>query len=179
MLRVAMLYVSSRAVAEEVVQEAWLGVIAGLPRFEGRSSLKTWIFRILTNTAITRGQREGRNIPFASLGGEGDLDQPAVDADRFLGTDERWAGHWASSPSSPASMPEERLLASEARERVHAAIAKLPVNQRAVITLRDVSGFDSEETCSLLEISEVNQRVLLHRARATVRAALEEYLEEA
>ncbi len=177
MLRVAMLYVPSRAVAEEVVQEAWLGVIAGLSRFEGRSSLKTWVFRILTNTAKTRGGRESRSVPFSSLAEDGP-DEPAVGPDRFLGADHRWAGHWASTPRSLAEVPEERLLAREARDRIEAAIATLPPSQRAVITLRDVNGFSAEETCGLLDISEANQRVLLHRARARVRAALEDYVEE-
>jgi RNA polymerase sigma-70 factor, ECF subfamily len=176
MLRVAMMYVSTRAVAEEVVQEAWLGVFKGLDRFEGRSSLKTWIFRILTNTAKTRGEREGRSVPFSSLAGD-EHDEP-VDADRFLGPDHRWAGHWSSAPRSPREVPEERLLAGEARERIVAAIEALPENQRAVITLRDVDGFDAGEACDILGISEVNQRVLLHRARAKVRGALEEYLDE-
>ena len=174
MLRVAMMFVSSRAVAEEVVQEAWLGVLKGLDRFEGRSSLKTWIFRILTNTAKTRGEREGRSVPFSSLGGDAGDDAP-VDADRFLGNGHRWAGHWASSPRD---VPEERLLAGEARKRIADAIEALPENQRAVITLRDVDGFDADEACEILGISEVNQRVLLHRARAKVRTALEQYLDE-
>lgn len=174
MLRVAQLYVPSRAVAEEVVQEAWLGVLAGLDRFEERSSLKTWIFRILTNRAKTRGEREGRTVPFSALAGDDDDDEPAVDADRFHHAG-RWPGHWAAPPRA---VPEERLLAAEARERVESAIAALPPNQRAVITLRDVEGFGAEEACSVLGISETNQRVLLHRARSKVRAALEEYLEE-
>jgi RNA polymerase sigma-70 factor, ECF subfamily len=178
MLRVAMMYVSSRAVAEEVVQEAWLGVLKGLDRFEGRSSLKTWIFRILTNTAKTRGEREGRSLPFSSLAGDDDGDEAPVDADRFLGARHRWAGHWASSPRSPRDVPEERLLADEARGRIAAAVETLPEGQRAVITLRDIDGFGAEEACEILGISEVNQRVLLHRARAKVRAALEEYLDE-
>jgi RNA polymerase sigma-70 factor (ECF subfamily) len=178
MLRVAMMYVSSRAVAEEVVQEAWLGVIAGIDRFEGRSSLRTWIFRILTNTAKTRGQREGRSVPFSSLAGpeEGD-DEPAVPADRFLGPDHRWAGHWASSPRNPRAVPEAELLGTEARERIAAAIEGLPESQRAVITLRDVDGFDADETSAILGITDGNQRVLLHRARAKVRTALEDYLD--
>jgi RNA polymerase sigma-70 factor, ECF subfamily len=175
---VAMMYVSSRAVAEEVVQEAWLGVLKGLDRFEGRSSLKTWIFRILTNTAKTRGEREGRSLPFSSLAGDDDGDEAPVDADRFLGARHRWAGHWASSPRSPRDVPEERLLADEARGRIAAAVETLPEGQRAVITLRDIDGFGAEEACEILGISEVNQRVLLHRARAKVRAALEEYLDE-
>jgi RNA polymerase sigma-70 factor, ECF subfamily len=178
MLRVAMMFVSSRAVAEEVVQEAWLGVLKGLDRFEGRSSLKTWIFRILTNTAKTRGEREGRSVPFSSLAGDTADDEAPVDADRFLGPGSRWAGQWASAPRSPRDVPEDRLLAAEARARISAAIDALPENQRAVITLRDVDGFDAEEACDILGISEVNQRVLLHRARAKVRAALEQYLDE-
>jgi RNA polymerase sigma-70 factor (ECF subfamily) len=175
MLRVALLYVGSRAVAEEVVQEAWLGVIAGLPRFEGRSSLKTWIFRILTKIAKTRGQREARSIPFSSLAPADEPGEPAVDSDRFLGPETAWDGHW-SSARAPDAVPEERLLAREARARLDAAIEALPENQRTVITLRDVSGLSSEETCDLLGISEINQRVLLHRARAKVRAAYEDYL---
>jgi len=173
-----MMYVSTRAVAEEVVQEAWLGVFAGLDRFEGRSSLKTWIFRILSNTAKTRGEREGRSVPFSSLAGDDEDDDGAVDADRFLGPDHRWAGHWASSPRNPRDVPEERLLAGEAQARIEAAVEALPENQRAVITLRDVDGFDAEDACEILGISEGNQRVLLHRARAKVRTALEGYLDE-
>jgi RNA polymerase sigma-70 factor (ECF subfamily) len=180
MLRVAMMYVPTRAIAEDVVSDAWLGVLKGLDRFEGRSSLKTWIFRILTNTAKTRGQREGRSVPFSSLGGgaDDDADDSPVDADRFIGDGHRWSGHWASAPRNPRDVPEERLLAGEARERIAAAIEQLPESQRAVITLRDVDGFDAEETREILGISDVNQRVLLHRARAKVRAALEGYLNE-
>ncbi len=174
MLRIARLYVPTRAVAEEVVQEAWLGVLSGLDRFEGRSSLKTWIFRILTNRAKTRGEREGRTVPFSALAADGDEDEPAVDPDRFLGSGVA-QGHWAAAPRA---LPEERLLAGEARRRIEAAIAALPPNQRTVITLRDVEGFGAEEACSVLGISETNQRVLLHRARSKVRAALEDYLEE-
>jgi len=173
MLRVAMLYVPSRAVAEEVVQETWLAVLDGLDRFEGRSSLKTWIFRILVNRAISRGQRERRIVPFSALAAE-DADEPAVDPDRFLGPESEYPGHWAAPPRA---MPEERLLAAEARERVQAAIDALPEAQRAVITLRDVLGMDAEEAAELLEVSPGNQRVLLHRARAKVRSALEGYLE--
>jgi RNA polymerase sigma-70 factor, ECF subfamily len=178
MLRVAMMYVSTRAVAEEVVQEAWLGVLKGLDRFEGRSSLKTWIFRILTNTAKTRGEREGRTVPFSSLASDDEGDEAAVDADRFLGPDHRWAGHWSSAPRNPGDVPEQELLGAEARERIAAAIEALPENHRAVITLRDVDGFDAAEACEILGVSEANQRVLLHRARAKVRAALEAYIDE-
>jgi RNA polymerase sigma-70 factor (ECF subfamily) len=176
MLRVAQLYTSSRAVAEEVVQEAWVGVLKGLPRFEGRSSLKTWVFRILTNTAKTRGEREGRSIPFSSFAPL--EDGATVDLERFYAPGTPGDGHWQAA-AAPIGVPEERLLAGEARDVVAKAIDDLPENQRAVITLRDVSGFDAAETCDLLGISEINQRVLLHRARAKVRAALEQYLEAA
>jgi RNA polymerase sigma-70 factor (ECF subfamily) len=171
MLRVARLYVRDRAVAEEVVQEAWLGVLRGIGGFEGRSSLKTWIFRILTNTAKTRAEREGRTIPFSALGD----DEAAVDPDRFR-QEGRWTGHWASPPS-PWELPEGRLLAGEARALIDRAVAALPAAQATVLTLRDVIGFESEEICNVLEISETNQRVLLHRARSKVRRALEDYLQ--
>jgi RNA polymerase sigma-70 factor, ECF subfamily len=172
MLRVARLYTSTTAVAEEVVQETWLGVIKGIDRFEGRSSLKTWIFRILTNTAKTRGAREGRSIPFTSLGAEGR--EPAVDPERFLGDDTGFPGHWADPPRRWEG--PERLLERETLEVIERTIAALPPAQALVITMRDVAGFDSDDVCNALEISETNQRVLLHRARSTVRQALEEYL---
>jgi RNA polymerase sigma-70 factor, ECF subfamily len=175
LLRVAMLYVPTRAVAEEVVQETWLAVLTGIERFEGRSSLKTWLFSILSNKARTRGQREGRTLPFSSLAADGDEGEAAVDADRFLRRDHRNAGAWAAPPRG---IPEERLLAREATMRIEWAIAALPPNQRAVITLRDVEGLSAEEACSVLGLSETNQRVLLHRARSKVRAAFEQYLEE-
>ncbi len=177
MLRVALMYVSTRAVAEEVVQEAWLGVLKGIDRFEGRSSLKTWIFRILTNTAKTRGEREGRSLPFSSLGGgDPDGDEPAVDADRFVGSG-RDEGHWTSAPSRWSDLPESRLVGKETLEVTQAAIDALPEAQRIVITMRDVDGFSSEEVRNVLGVSESNQRVLLHRARSKVRRALESYLE--
>jgi RNA polymerase sigma-70 factor, ECF subfamily len=166
MLRVARMYVGSRAVAEEVVQEAWVAVLNGIDRFEGRSSLKTWIFRILTNIAKTRGQREGRSIPFSSLAPD---DEHSVDPDRFAQD-----GQWASPPRSFG--PEERLLSDETMAVVEAAIAALPPNQAIVITMRDVEGFDAEEARNALDVSETNQRVLLHRARSKVRQALEDYL---
>ncbi len=155
--------------------ETWLAVYTGLERFEGRSSLKTWLFRILTNKAKTRGQRESRTVPFSALAADGDEGETAVDVDRFLGPDSRHPGAWAAPPRG---VPEERLLAREARERIEAAIAALPPNQRAVITLRDVEGLSAEEACNVLGLSETNQRVLLHRARSKVRAAFERYLEE-
>ncbi len=173
MLRVARLYVPSRAVAEDVVQEAWVGVLRGIDRFEARSSLKTWIFRILTNTAKTRGVREGRTIPFSSLGGD-EPGRPAVDPERFLGDDTRFPGHWAAPPRPWEG--GERLLAQETLELIEREIAKLPPAQALVITMRDIEGLDPAEVCNALEISETNQRVLLHRARSKVRRALEEYM---
>jgi RNA polymerase sigma-70 factor (ECF subfamily) len=178
LLRLAMLYVRSRAVAEEVVQETWIGVLRGLDRFEGRSSLKTWIFRILTNTAKTRAQREGRSVPFSALSElASESRDPAVEPDRFLPPDDpQWPGHWASIPHNWDEVPEERLLSLETRERIRAAIEGLPPTQREVIILRDVDGWTSEEVCNLLSISESNQRVLLHRARTRVRRALDDYI---
>jgi len=180
MLRVALLYVKTRAVAEEVVQDAWLGVLKGIDRFEGRSSLKTWIFRILTNTAKTRSEREGRSLPFSALT-PSDLEagEPSVDPDRFLGDDERWANHWSSSPRRFDTLPEGQLLSQESMAVVQDAVEALPEAQRVVLTMRDIVGFESEEVCDALGISEVNQRVLLHRARTRVRRALETYVEAA
>jgi RNA polymerase sigma-70 factor, ECF subfamily len=166
MLRVARMYVGSRAVAEEVVQDTWVAVLDGIGRFEGRSSLKTWIFRILTNIAKTRGQREGRSLPFTALAPD---DEQAVDPSRFAGD-----GQWVSPPRSFG--PEERLLGREALEVVERAIAALPPSQAIVITMRDVEGFSAEEARNVLDVSETNQRVLLHRARSKVRQALEDYL---
>ena len=172
LVRLARTFVSSQAVAEDVVQEAWIGVLRGIDRFEGRSSLRTWIYRILANTAKTRGAREARSVAFASLGD--DAEGATVDADRFL-----VSGGWASFPRTWSDQPETRLLGDETNAVITAAIDSLPPRQAAVIRLRDVDGFSSAEVRELLDISEVNQRVLLHRARAKVRAALEEYLEGA
>jgi RNA polymerase sigma-70 factor (ECF subfamily) len=176
MLRIARMYVSTTAVAEEVVQEAWVGVLKGLDGFEGRSSLRTWILRILVNTAKTRGQREARSVPFSSLWSPDADAEPAVDPDRFIPPGREWAGHWAEDPASWESVPEERLLAGETLRRVGEAIETLPPNQREVIRMRDVLGWTSAEVCNALEITETNQRVLLHRARTKVRRALENYL---
>lgn len=176
LLRMAIAYVGSRAVAEEVVQETLLGVVTSIGRFEGRASLKTWLFRILHNTAITRGSREARSVPFSALTSDED-EGPTVDPSRFMTPDGRWAGHWTSPPQAWA--PEERLLAGETRTVVARAIEQLPESQRTVITLRDVEGWSAQEVRDLLELSEANQRVLLHRARARVRRALEEYLTSA
>jgi len=170
MLRVAMSFVRSRAVAEEVVQDAWIGVLRGIDRFEGRSSLKTWLFRIVVNNAKTRGEREARSMPFTAV-----VDEPAVEPERFLGADHPlFPGGWSSPPHA---WPEEKLEAKEVRGVIDGVISELPPQQRQVITLRDVLGFDAEETCNALGLTEVNQRVLLHRARSRVRRALERYME--
>ena len=175
MLRLAMIFVPSQAVAEEVVQETWVGVLNGLDRFEGRSSLKTWIFRILTNRAKTRAQREGRSVPFSSLP---EFTSELHEPERFQGPDQRWPGHWVSFPRSWDEIPEERILSQETMTRIQEAIDTLPLGQREVITLRDIEGCTSDEACNLLGVSEANQRVLLHRARCKVRRALERYFEE-
>ena len=173
MLRVARMYVSSHAVAEEVVQDAWLGVLKGIERFEGRSSLRTWIFRIVTNIAKTRGQREGRSVPFSSLAGD-DLEAPTFDPSMFLaGDDSQWPNHWSSIPSDWAGVPEDRLTGAETLRVVRTTLAGLPPMQAEVIRLRDVLGWSSQEVRNALELSQTNQRVLLHRARGKLRRALE------
>ncbi len=180
MLRLAMVHVGDRAVAEEVVQDAWLGVLQQLDRFEGRSSLKTWVLRITSNRAKTRAVRERRTVPFSALAGPAEeADEPAVDPDRFLPAGYRWAGHWASPPASWRDLPEDRLLARETMAEVEQAVDRLPVAQRAVLVLRDVEGLTAAEACELLGLTEGNQRVLLHRGRSKVRATLERYLDAA
>jgi RNA polymerase sigma-70 factor (ECF subfamily) len=174
MIRLAATIVGSRAIAEEVVQETWLAVLDSIDRFEARSTLKTWVFRILTNTAKTRAVRERRSAPFTML--LEDAVEPTVAPDRFLGPDARYAGHWASVPERWQDLPEQSLLASEVMDVVAHTIEALPPAQRAVISLRDVEGWDSHEVCEALGLTEGNQRVLLHRARARVRRALESQL---
>ena len=174
MVRLATAYVPSYAVAEEVAQETWLGVLNGLERFEGRSSLKTWIFRILTNIAKTRGAREHRSEPFSSVFDDVGGDEATVDPDRFARE-----GHWLLAPSGWGDSPEEKLESAECQALIGATIETLPPNQREVIRLRDVLGWTSDEVCNALEVSETNQRVLLHRARAKVRKALEGYFDGA
>jgi RNA polymerase sigma-70 factor, ECF subfamily len=177
MVRIAITFVRSRAVAEEVAQETWMAMLKGLGGFEGRSPLRTWLFRILTKRAITRGVREHRTVPFSALSADGD--EPVVPAERFLDADHPlYPGHWATPPRPWDDLPEGRLLARETREQVLAAVDELPPAQRAVIVLRDLQGLDASEVCELLQVSDGNQRVLLHRARAKVRAALEAYFDE-
>lgn len=179
LLRLAMVYVRNRAVAEEVVQETWLGVLRGLDRFEGRSMLKTWIFRILTNIAKSRAVREGRSVPFSTLAPLEDEDGGrSVEPERFFDAGHpTLPGHWASPPRGWDDVPDSRLLAKETRELIGAAIEALPPLQAQVISLRDIEGWSSEEVCELLDLTEVNQRVLLHRARSKVRAELERHLD--
>jgi len=173
LLRVARIFVSSRAAAEEVVQETWEAVLKGIDRFEGRSSLKTWIFSILANRAKTKAKRERRTIPFSELEPTR-VPEAALGPERFRGADDpRWPGHRAVPPQP---WPEDRLLAGETRQRLAGAIEELPPSQRAVISLRDVEGWSAEEVCNALDLTETNQRVLLHRARSKVRKALEDYL---
>jgi RNA polymerase sigma-70 factor, ECF subfamily len=175
LLRVALGYVPSRAVAEEVVQETWIAVMRGIDGFEGRSSLKTWIFRILTNVALRRGARERRSVPFAALAAAEDTGEPSVDPERFLPPDhERFPGHWAVAPTRWPT-PEEGLLSGETRGVILAAIRKLPDAQRTVLALRDIEGWSSKEVAAALEITPGNQRILLHRARSRVRTAIEDY----
>ena len=174
MLRLARSFVSTDDSAAEVVQEAWLAVIKGIAAFEGRSSLKTWVYRIVVNSAKRRGSRESRSVPWSSLSPTGEETGPTVDPNRFRGPDEPYAGHWREFPARwPA--PEQQTLAGEFRSQVAAALDQLPDSQRIVITLRDIEGYSSAEVCSILDISAANQRVLLHRARALVRGRLEDY----
>jgi RNA polymerase sigma-70 factor (ECF subfamily) len=174
LMRLARMYVATTAAAEDVVQETWLGVLRGLDRFEGRSSFRTWLFRILVNRAKTRGVREHRSIPFASLsgGGDEDGDEPSVDPTRFAPE-----GAWASPPRRWQDQPEAALESAEARRIAQEAIDRLPERQRIVITLRDLEGFSSDEVRNALDLSETNQRVLLHRARTKVRQALENWID--
>jgi RNA polymerase sigma-70 factor (ECF subfamily) len=176
MLRVARMYVSSRAVAEEVVQEAWLGILKGLDRFEGRSSLRTWMYRIVTNIAKTRAQRDGRSIPFSAL--EGADAGSGIDPEWFQAASEQAPGGWRAFPDDWRGVPEEHLAAHETLERIGRAIDDLPPMQAEVLRLRDVLGWSSEEVRNALDLSETNQRVLLHRARGRVRRTLHGYLFE-
>jgi RNA polymerase sigma-70 factor (ECF subfamily) len=175
MIRVARAFVSTDASAEDVVQDTWLAVIHGIDRFEGRSSLRTWVYRILVNTAKKRGARESRVVPLASLRSDLETDGTTADPSDFRGPEDEYPGHWRSAPAAWRPI-EDSLLSLEIRETVAAALDTLPQRQRAVITLRDVLGHTSGEVCQLLEISAANERVLLHRARVAVRHRLAAYL---
>lgn len=176
--RLALTYVRDPAIAQEVVQDTWIGVLNGIDTFESRASLKTWIFRILINRAKTSATREGRQIPFSQVwDSSDDVDEPAVDPERFISAESATgrAGWWSSPPGAWNTSPEDLLLSAETRAYIERAIAALPGNQREVITLRDIEGISSEDVCNLLRLTETNQRVLLHRARSRVRQALEQY----
>jgi RNA polymerase sigma-70 factor (ECF subfamily) len=176
--RLARAHVASDAAADEVVSEAWLAVITGIGRFEQRSSLKTWIHRIVLNLARTKGTREHRSVPFSSLASEADSSEAAVDPDRFRPAGTPGAGSWASPPVPWDEEPETSLSAVETLDVVRRAIATLPPGQQMVITLRDLEGWRADDVCNALDLSETNQRVLLHRARTKVRTALEHHFEE-
>jgi RNA polymerase sigma-70 factor, ECF subfamily len=175
MLRIARSYVSNAESAQDAVQDAWLGVIRGLAAFEGRSTLRTWVFTILVNRARTRGSREARTVPMSAL--SGDDSGPTVDPARFRGPDDPYRDGWtpAGRPVQWEGQPEGRVLAGEALRLLEAALSALPPRQRVVVTLRDVQGMTSDEACDALGITAQNQRVLLHRGRAALRQALEEY----
>jgi RNA polymerase sigma-70 factor, ECF subfamily len=177
--RTARMYVATNAHAEDVVQDTWVALLRGIDRFEQRSSVKTWVYRILMNIARTRGVKEARTIPFSSSADAmSDGAEPTFDPDQFRPpSDPDWPGHWLSFPSDWEHEPESRLMASETLAVVAAAIEVLPAAQREVLTLRDVEGWSAAEVCNVLELSETNQRVLLHRGRAKIRRALESYFE--
>jgi RNA polymerase sigma-70 factor (ECF subfamily) len=175
--RLARSYVATPGAADEVVQETWLAVITGIGRFEQRSSVKTWLHRILANQARTKGAREHRSVPFASLADEVEGADPAVDPSRFRAAGRR-AGAWSSPPTPWDEEPEARALSAETRAVIDTAVAALPPNQQRVLTLRDLEGWTATEVCNALDLSETNQRVLLHRARAKVRSALEAHFED-
>lgn len=175
--RLAMIWVRDRAVAEEVVQDTWVVAIEKLAQFEARSALKTWLCGILLNTARARARKEGRHVAFAP----DDLAaaaEPAVSADRFSPPGDRWDGHWQAPPRPWPETPERALLAAETRSLIDGCLAKLPEAQRAVMLLRDLEGLTAEETCNALGLTDTHQRVLLHRARSRVRAALERHHDE-
>jgi RNA polymerase sigma-70 factor (ECF subfamily) len=179
MLRIARTYVSTRQSAEDAVQDAWVGVVRGLAGFEGRSSLRTWVFAILVNQARSRGVRESRSVPMSDLAR--DDSGPTVDPDRFRGPHDPYPDHWtpAGVPQQWQGHPEGRVLAGEALHLLETALTGLPPRQCAVVTLRDVQGLTSDEACEAMGISPENQRVLLHRGRAALRRALEEYYYQA
>ncbi len=177
MVRIAQMFVDDRDIAEQVAQEAWLGFLRGLERFQGRSSLKTWLFTIVSNLAKTRGKREKRTIPFSFFENyDQDTDEPSVPENRFRDANDLYAGHWAMKPAPWNVDPERVALNSELMKYLEAAVEMLPEQQSIVITLRDIQGWTADEVCNALGIAETNQRVLLHRARSKVRRALEEYL---
>ena len=179
LLRLALVYCRSRDIAEEVVQDVWLGVLQGIDRFEGKAAFRTWLFRILVNRARTNAGREGRTLSFSSLEDEAmSPGEPAVSPERFRPADDKWPHNWAVPPRAWGESADARLLSSETMELVKRAIDALPPAQQQVITLRDVEGLTADDVCNVLAISETNQRVLLHRARSRVRAQLERHFSD-
>jgi RNA polymerase sigma-70 factor (ECF subfamily) len=180
MHRLASIYLP-HAVAEEVVQDAWLGVLRGIHGFRARSSLKTWLFKILMNQTRTRVAREGRSVPFSAMSDpEAESAESSVDPKRFFASDyPQTSDHWATPPKSWGDSPEDCFLSKEAAAKIHQAIEALPPSQREVITLCDIEGCDPAEVSEVLGLTASNQRVLLHRARSKVRQALELYFEDA
>jgi len=176
MLRVARGYVPSREIAEEVVQETWIALLSGIDNFAGRSSLRTWLFTVMINIAKARGVRERRDADAAIAA----FTNGTVAAARFRAADDPYPGHWrrGQEPSPFPDTPERSVLGNELVDVARRELDKLPDRQRIVVALRDMLGLDSGEVCELLDISIANQRVLLHRGRAAVRQALEEYLED-
>lgn len=178
LIRLANVIVHDERLAEEVVQETWIAVLKGIKTFEGRSSLKTWIYTILMNRAKTVARREGKYTPLGSDQSELEDEEPAVAPDRFNPSDSTYPRHWVTPPRSWDEFPEDYFLSSEVQDQIRMAINALPPQQREVITLRDINELSAEEACNILGISETNQRVLLHRARSRVRRTLEQYLGE-
>ncbi len=178
LLRLAQTFVSNQAVAEEVVQDTWMAVLEGIHRFEGRSSLKTWIFQILKNLAKTKGKREHRYVPFSDVASSTDQEEVGTMEPERFHTSGHLTGHWAIPPTTwDENTPERLLVSKESLAQIEQAIQTLPPNQRQVIILHDIEGSDSEEVCQILNITSTNQRVLLHRARSKVRQALNQYLQ--
>jgi RNA polymerase sigma-70 factor, ECF subfamily len=175
LVRLATQYVSSAAIAEEVAQETWIAFVQSLPRFEGRARLKTWLFHTLVNCARNRKRKEIRSVPFSAAVDPGEDAAASVEPERFR-TQGPWQGHWAVAPRSFGTDGERSLLQGELRARIQQTVDTLPPAQREVLTLRDLEGLSAEEACEVLGVSEANQRVLLHRARSRVRAAVERYL---
>lgn len=183
LLRVTRIYVPSHALAEEIIQETWLGFLGSLPRFERRCSLKTWLFTILIRCAARIRDHERRSIPFSAVwNADAAPGEPALDPDRFFPRDHRWRGVWRldrveAVPTGWAEVPEERLLTRELRQVIGELVAELPPAQREVFTLRDIEGLTTEEASCVLQVTANNQRVLLHRARSRLRRGLERYLQ--
>jgi RNA polymerase sigma-70 factor, ECF subfamily len=179
MLRLARMYGVSRNAAEDVVQETWLRALRALDSFEERAGFRTWVYAILANCARRRAETDSRSVPLADLSSQGEREEPAVEPTRFFPAGHpRWAGMWTTHVEGWESIPDERLLAGEARQRFRAAIEELPPRYAVVFVLRDVEGWTSDELCSLLGLTPENQRVLLHRARSRIRSLLEEYFSE-